>query len=113
LVVESLAARAARVLGCEVERVELARPLTELGLDSLTSFELRNWVEQSFGVPLAVADLVHWPSVDDLADRILELLDAETPRPGVPVTEKVANQDADDLPDVAPGTPREGLAAGL
>jgi acyl transferase domain-containing protein/NADP-dependent 3-hydroxy acid dehydrogenase YdfG/acyl carrier protein/ubiquinone/menaquinone biosynthesis C-methylase UbiE len=76
LVVESLAARTARVLGCEVDRVELSTPLRELGLDSLTSFELRNWVQEAFGVELAVGDVMQWPSVDVLADRVIELLDA-------------------------------------
>ncbi len=78
LVVGSLAVRTAKVLGCEVERLELSVPIKELGLDSLTSFELRNWMHESFGVMLSPVDL-HGPSVEDLADRVLELLEAETP----------------------------------
>jgi acyl transferase domain-containing protein/NADPH:quinone reductase-like Zn-dependent oxidoreductase/SAM-dependent methyltransferase/acyl carrier protein len=111
LVVDSLAARTARVLGCEVERLELARPLRELGLDSLTSFELRNWVQESFGVTLAAADLVHWPSVDDLADRILELLDAEVPPPVGAVPDKVPAEEVDDRAEAELATLREGLEA--
>ncbi|MFN8641209.1 MAG: acyl carrier protein [Candidatus Binatia bacterium] len=111
LVVEWLAARAARVLGCEVERVERRASLREMGLDSLTSFELLNWAQEAFGVPLATSDLAHWPSVEDLADHILELRDAETPPPTLQMPARSAPQPAANAARSQDAVPEEVAAA--
>ena len=45
MLLEFLKDKVARVLGSSPEKVDLTKPLTEVGLDSLMAVELRNWVE--------------------------------------------------------------------
>ena len=72
--------KVARVLGSSPDKVDLTKPLTEVGLDSLMAVELRNWVEGELRVSLPIAELLQGPSVDRLADLLLEqLLKADAP----------------------------------
>ncbi|MGO9463278.1 MAG: SDR family NAD(P)-dependent oxidoreductase [Isosphaeraceae bacterium] len=72
--------KVARVLGSSPDKVDLSKPLTEIGLDSLMAVELRNWVEGELRVSLPIAELLQGPSVDRLADLLLEqLLKADAP----------------------------------
>jgi amino acid adenylation domain-containing protein len=66
----------AAVLKVPSSSVELDRPLAELGLDSLTSFELKNRVEGEFGLALPIGSFLQRPKVRDIASAIIERLDA-------------------------------------
>ena len=50
------------------------RPLRELGLDSVMAVEFRNAIESRFRVPIPVQSILSGPSLEQLAERILELL---------------------------------------
>jgi acyl transferase domain-containing protein/NADPH:quinone reductase-like Zn-dependent oxidoreductase/SAM-dependent methyltransferase/acyl carrier protein len=66
--------KVARVLGSSPDKIDLAKPLTDLGLDSLMAVELRNWVEGELRVTLPIAELLQGPTVDRLADVLLDQL---------------------------------------
>ena len=66
-----LCARVAGLLGTAPETVPDTAPLAALGLDSLKVMELRNGIEESFGVPLDVADVLESPGLSDLAAAVL------------------------------------------
>jgi acyl carrier protein len=79
--------KVARVLGSSPDKVDLTKPLTDVGLDSLMAVELRNWVEGELRVTLPIAELLQGPSVDRLADLLLEqLLKADAPPAPSPST---------------------------
>ncbi|HEX4959209.1 MAG TPA: amino acid adenylation domain-containing protein, partial [Thermoanaerobaculia bacterium] len=67
--------RAAAVLGVAAEAVE-SRPLTALGLDSLSAVELKGSVEAALGLSLPLAELLRGSRVAELADLLLASLDA-------------------------------------
>ncbi|HYG64186.1 MAG TPA: condensation domain-containing protein, partial [Thermoanaerobaculia bacterium] len=62
--------RAARLLGMAPASLELDRPLTALGLDSLSAVELKGQAEVALGVELPLADLLQGASLGELAERL-------------------------------------------
>ncbi|MBI1211653.1 MAG: SDR family NAD(P)-dependent oxidoreductase [Alphaproteobacteria bacterium] len=72
---EFLAQQIARVLKLDAKTLEETRPLNELGLDSLTSFQLKNKIESEIGVTLPVGKFLQKPTVVSLAQTISETLD--------------------------------------
>jgi amino acid adenylation domain-containing protein len=67
--------RAAAALGVPASAVS-SRPLTALGLDSLTAIELKGGVEAALGIPVPLSDLLGGIGVADLAEILLAGLDA-------------------------------------
>lgn len=65
--VQRLRERLAGVVGVTADRVDPARPLTDLGLDSLMMFEVRNWLSDSLGVGVSAAELLKGPTLEELA----------------------------------------------
>jgi acyl transferase domain-containing protein/NADPH:quinone reductase-like Zn-dependent oxidoreductase/NADP-dependent 3-hydroxy acid dehydrogenase YdfG/ubiquinone/menaquinone biosynthesis C-methylase UbiE/acyl carrier protein len=106
LLLEFLKGKVARVLGSSPDKVDLARPLTDLGLDSLMAVELRNWVEGELRVSLPVAELLQGPSVDGLATLLLEQL---TKSEQVPASVKAPVAAPAEVP---PGQPTEPSRSG-
>jgi len=68
---------AAQALGLPVELVDPDRPLTELGLDSLSAVELKGGIEAALGVSVPLADLLEGASLRSLSLETAE----ETPLP--------------------------------
>jgi amino acid adenylation domain-containing protein len=66
--------RVARVLGTSPDRVEVERPLPELGLDSLLAVELLTAVRLDLGVQLPVVKLLQGTSTRGLAGLVLAQL---------------------------------------
>jgi len=67
------------VLKLQVQSIDPDRPVSELGLDSLTSFELKNRVESALGISLPLGSFLQRPSVNKLVALIAQkLIDAET-----------------------------------
>ena len=58
---------AARVLGTSPANLDPARPLNELGLDSLMGIELVNRIEEGLGLPFPTEKIVGGPSIVTLA----------------------------------------------
>jgi NADPH:quinone reductase-like Zn-dependent oxidoreductase/aryl carrier-like protein len=64
----------ARVLGMSPSKLDVEKPLTDLGLDSLMAVELRNWVEGDLQLSLPTVELLRGPSVLQLAEIMLKQL---------------------------------------
>jgi amino acid adenylation domain-containing protein len=99
--------------------IEAERPLAELGLDSLTSFELKNRIESAIDASLPITKFLQKPTVRQLADVIGEKLD----QPAESALRPAAARPADTLPLMSisqealwfvdrldPGNPAYGLA---
>jgi phthiocerol/phenolphthiocerol synthesis type-I polyketide synthase C len=71
IVARLVAAEVARILRLPAEDVDVARPLDEMGMDSLMSLELRMSIEKRFGVELPVVAISSGVAVNDLAMRLL------------------------------------------
>ena len=57
------------------DSVDTEQPLRTLGLDSLMAVEIRHRLQSRLGVSLPLAVLLEGPTVRQLSDRILPLLD--------------------------------------
>jgi NADPH:quinone reductase-like Zn-dependent oxidoreductase/non-ribosomal peptide synthetase component F/acyl carrier protein len=66
-----------KVLRVEESRIEAERPLADVGLDSLTAFELKNRIEGELALSLPVAKLLQQPTLASLGAAVLERLGAE------------------------------------
>ena len=71
-----VASEVARILRLSAEEIDVARPLDELGMDSLMSLELRMSIEKRFGIELPIVAISSGISVNDLAARLLAGLGA-------------------------------------
>jgi acyl carrier protein len=71
LVARLVASEVASILRLSAEEIDPARPLDELGMDSLMSLELRMGIEKRFGVELPVVAISASMTVNDLAVRLM------------------------------------------
>jgi acyl transferase domain-containing protein/NADPH:quinone reductase-like Zn-dependent oxidoreductase/acyl carrier protein len=71
LVARLVASEVASILRLSAEEIDPARPLDELGMDSLMSLELRMGIEKRFGVELPVVAISASMNVNDLAVRLM------------------------------------------
>ncbi len=71
---EMLKQEISEILRLPANKLDINRPLQELGLDSLMSVELVVAVEERFGIRLPVMELSETSSIAKLTGRILELL---------------------------------------
>ncbi|KAK4183666.1 putative polyketide synthase [Podospora australis] len=60
------------VLTIDIENVDLARNITNYGLDSLTAIELRNWIAKELRANLQILELLSSGSIMDLAALIVQ-----------------------------------------
>ncbi|MFN8607673.1 MAG: type I polyketide synthase [Vulcanimicrobiota bacterium] len=61
-----LMAQLARVLGTQPQKIDASQSPGDMGLDSLMSLQLRNWVKSTLNVSLSAGTLLEQPSVDSL-----------------------------------------------
>ncbi len=59
-------AQVARVLGTQPQKIDSSQSLVDLGLDSLMSLQLRNWVKSTLNVTLPSSALLEQPSIEKL-----------------------------------------------
>jgi acyl carrier protein len=71
IVARLVASEVARILRLATEEIEVARPLTELGMDSMMSLDLSMGIEKRFGVELPIVAISPGVSVNDLATRLI------------------------------------------
>ena len=76
LLQDYVAGQIAKVLKIDAGKIDPARQLNELGLDSLTSFELKNRLEGDLAVELPVGKFLQRPTIEGLSAAIIENLDA-------------------------------------
>ena len=63
--------RVARFLYVATEDIDVARPISQYGIDSLVAAEVRNWLFQAFGVTVSSLNLLHpTMSVEKLAGEV-------------------------------------------
>jgi amino acid adenylation domain-containing protein len=78
IISEYLHRQVAMVLKVEPTTIEPGRPLHELGLDSLTAFELKNRIESELGVALPVSRFLQRPTISTIAGAIVEAINTDT-----------------------------------
>ncbi|HEX3130263.1 MAG TPA: AMP-binding protein, partial [Thermoanaerobaculia bacterium] len=71
--------RAAEALGVPVASVDPERPLTALGLDSLSAVELKGGVEAALGVEVPLAGLLEGEDLRGLVGGVVEALERPSP----------------------------------
>jgi NADPH:quinone reductase-like Zn-dependent oxidoreductase/acyl carrier protein len=71
LIEEFIATQVAGVFGTTAQKVDRDTPLHQLGLDSLMAIELKNRIEQEAGITLPVTEIMHGPTLTQLAGVIL------------------------------------------
>ena len=119
VLVQFIREQVAAVLKVPPNTIEMDRPLVELGLDSLTSFELKNRIETELGTTLAIGAFLQKPTGLGFAGTILEKIDAssvdaseELPS-GAAATEPILSIGQEALwyvEQLAPDSPAYGLA---
>lgn len=72
-----LAEALAQVVQVPVDELEPTRPLSSLGIDSLTSLEFKDAVERALGVQLGISRLLRGPTIAELAELVLAELTSE------------------------------------
>lgn len=92
-----LAEQVAGVLKADPSTIEHDRPLNEFGLDSLTSFELKNRLETNLEANLPANKFLQRPTLEVLADALMENLEAQDAEGGEGAAD---GTDAADLPAV-------------
>jgi acyl transferase domain-containing protein/NADPH:quinone reductase-like Zn-dependent oxidoreductase/thioesterase domain-containing protein/acyl carrier protein/SAM-dependent methyltransferase len=81
LVTRYVREQAAKVIRIGVDKLDVKRPLTDLGLDSLMAVELGLRLEKQLGVPLPPGKFTAGTSVATMAATILELMTGAWPGP--------------------------------
>ena len=76
LVRGGLVERIGGVLAIEPTTIEGDQPITSMGLDSLMAVELKNQIEEEFGVSVPIVQLLQGPTVDALVTHLLDRIDA-------------------------------------
>ena len=75
MVGDYLAEEIARILKVPLASVDRGKPIVSMGFDSLMSLELKNQIDTDLGVSIAVARLIQSPTILELNDFVVELLE--------------------------------------
>jgi phthiocerol/phenolphthiocerol synthesis type-I polyketide synthase C len=75
-VVDLVSGEIAKILRLEKESIDIHRPLSEIGVDSLMALEFRLEMERRCGVDLPLIGMTGGKTLSELADRIFEFLKA-------------------------------------
>jgi acyl carrier protein len=71
-VVSALTIKLSLALGLQAEDIDARKSLSDYGVDSLMSVELRNWIWRSFKAPIAVFDIMDGKSLKGVAQLVAE-----------------------------------------
>jgi myxalamid-type polyketide synthase MxaB len=69
-----LTAQVAKILGLNAATIDPTQGLSELGLDSLTTVELRNWLQTELGCRLPATLLFDYPTIAALTDYLVQTI---------------------------------------
>jgi amino acid adenylation domain-containing protein len=86
IVADYLHRKVAGVLKVDPKSIEMERPLAEIGLDSLTAFELKNRIESELSISLPVGKFLQRPTIATIIPAVIETINDET-RPAVDTVE--------------------------
>ncbi|MGG7568040.1 SDR family NAD(P)-dependent oxidoreductase [Rhodovulum sp. DZ06] len=114
-VLSRLCAEAARILRLPLEELDPARPLTELGFDSLMAMDLRLAAEEALGVDIPLLSAAGGATLADLAARaaarLLEGEEAEAQAPDAAALARMAERHGAEAPEaVIDGIARRAAA---
>jgi phthiocerol/phenolphthiocerol synthesis type-I polyketide synthase C len=91
----------AQVLRLAPNRVEIQRPVKQLGLDSLMAVELRNRLESSLGVTLSATLVFNYPTIAAMAPYLAQKMGISLEAAAAePVADNTAQQPADIVASV-------------
>lgn len=82
----------ARVLRSSPDRITHSQPFKAMGLDSLTTLELRNRLERTLGIKISPTMFFNYPSIVALAPRLLEKMSFKREEPESPTAAAVSIQ---------------------
>lgn len=71
VVVGALVAKLARAMAISPEDVEVSKPLSNYGVDSLMAVELRNWIRRDFAAPVAVFDIMGGVPISTVGELVV------------------------------------------
>ncbi|MCB9450587.1 MAG: type I polyketide synthase [Anaerolineaceae bacterium] len=74
LLEDHLREQVARVLGLSPSRIDIHKPLRNLGIDSLMTLELRSRLESTLKIPLSATLIFNFPTVSVMTDHLAEKL---------------------------------------
>ena len=77
-------AQLARVLGTQPQRIDASASLVDMGLDSLMSLQLRNWVKSTLNVTLPASTLLDQPSIENLVTLLSDSMQPADDTPPAP-----------------------------
>jgi len=95
-----LAEQVAQTLRIPAERIDVKRPITEMGIDSLMTVELQIAINMTFGVELSALELTRGFSISQLTTPLLQRLGlsaAEAAEEGAQAQPAPAEPDLDSL----------------
>ncbi len=61
----------ARVLGTSGEKIDENTKLTKMGLDSLMSNQVRNWVQGNLGIDYSLMKIMQGPTINEMTEQLL------------------------------------------
>ena len=67
----ALARKLARAMAISADDVELSKPLSSYGVDSLMAVELRNWIGKDFAANVAVFDIMGNVPIAKIGDLVV------------------------------------------
>jgi acyl carrier protein len=92
--------QALRVLGLDASAaIDPRQPLGELGLDSLMAVELRNVLSRAVERTLPATVLFKYPTIEALADYVLESAQIDAPPPATPASAGEEGASGEAIPD--------------
>ena len=76
-----------------LDPIDLDQPLNEVGLDFLRSVTLSNTLEDAFGIPVSVTELISGPTIKQLIDYLVDELSEAGPTIAEDQNQRVGSQE--------------------
>jgi acyl carrier protein len=71
---EAIRRQVAKILGASADDIGMDQGFFELGMDSLTSVELRNFLQSALGCQIPLTLTFDYPTIERLAEHLLNLV---------------------------------------